>query len=131
MENNEKIKKLINNANSIYNLFNILIPKWQKDKATFDKVGWGFNEDDRFNACKSVSIGFSSHAGVYGNSSCYTQVHLDDDVFKKHLVLYLNNNKETIMLAIAEQIKKEAATLKQKAEKELTDAIEKLQKLEE
>ncbi len=130
MQNLEKIKELRRNANNIYDLFNVKIPKWEKDKRHYDKTGWGFNQDNRFNACQAVSISFSSHMGTYGDSGCSKQCDLDKDIFQNHLIKYLNANVSDIMLAVAKSIEKEALGLKEKAESELNEQLEKLKELE-
>lgn len=130
MKNLDAIKKLRNNANEIYTLFNILIPKWKADPKHYDKVGWGFCEDTRFNACSPVNISFASYKGVYGDSGCSTQLSLDTEVFSNHLVKYLNDHKEEIMLAIADSIELQAKGLKSEAEKELNEQLEKLKELD-
>lgn len=130
METVKEIQRLRDNANSIYVLFLQKIPKWETDRKHYDKTGWGFNEDSRFNACKAASVAFSSHMGTYGDSGCSSQCSLDEKLFEKHLVKYLNANKKTVMLAIAKQIEEEAKTLKDKAENELKAQMEKLAELD-
>ena len=130
MDTLDEIKKLRQNANSIYALFLQKIPKWKTDTKHYDKTGWGFNDDSRFNACKAASIAFSSHMGTYGDSGCGRQVDLDEKIFEKHLLKYLNANKETVMMAIAKQIELEAKALKEKAESELNEEMNKLKELE-
>jgi hypothetical protein len=130
MENLKEIKELRRNANNIYELFNQKIPKWETDKKHYDKTGYGFNEDSRFNSCKAAAIAFSSHMGTYGDSGCSRQCDLDENIFQRHLVKYLNRNKKEIMLSIAKQIEQEALTLKSKAENELNSQLEMLNQLE-
>lgn len=129
MESLQAIKKLRQNANEIYDLFNRKIPLWKTDPKHYDKTGWGFNKDDRFTACTPVSIWFSSHKGTYGDSSCSRQLSLDAGIFNTHLVKYLNENKESIMMAIAKSIEDQAKTLKQNAEEELNRELSKLAEL--
>jgi len=131
MEALEKIKILRQNANSIIELFNVKIPKWESDKKHYDKVGWGFNQDDRFNAHKPFSISFDSHMGVYGDSSCSRQCSLDNDIFMRHFLKYLNSHRKQIMLGVAESIQNEALSLKAKAEAELQSQLQMLVQLEE
>ena len=45
--------------------------------------------------------------------------------------MYLNNNKHTIMLAIADSIEKDAISLKGEAEKELQAELDKLKELDD
>lgn len=130
METVKEIKRLRENANQIYDLFLNKIPRWAKDRKHFDKVGWGFNQDDRFNACETFYVAFSSHMGTYGDSGCSRQCSLDKELFRKHFIKYLNDNKETIMLAIAKQIEDEAKSLKSKAENELQISLQQLSELD-
>lgn len=97
----------------------------------YDKIGWGFNGDNRFGAHKAFPIQFDSHMGTYGDSGCGTECRLDDTIFRNHFVKYINAHNKEIMLAIAESIKEEAKTLKQQAEKELNDKLAEIKKLEE
>jgi ElaB/YqjD/DUF883 family membrane-anchored ribosome-binding protein len=68
--------------------------------------------------------------GIYGNSGCSSQCDLDKDIFGHHLLKYLNANKQTIMLAIADQIEKEAGELKAKAQEELKKAMDELESVD-
>ena len=63
-------------------------------------------------------------------SGCSSQCSLDTEVFAKHFLAYLNDNAEPIMMEIADRIMKEAASLKENAEKELKQQLESLQTLE-
>jgi hypothetical protein len=130
MKNLQEIKKLRTNADAIYSLFNQKIPLWRSNPGRYDKTGWGFNEDSRFNACRPASVAFSSHRGVYGDSGCSSQLSLDDALFQQHLVEYLNKNKEAVMLAIAKSIEEEAKTLKSAAEEELKSQLLQLAELD-
>lgn len=130
MKTVEEIQKLRRNSQSIYDLFLQKIPKWNADQKRYDKTGWGFDKDSRFNACKPFLISFSSWMGVYGDSGCSSECHLDDKLFEDHLIKYLNWNKETVMLAIAKQIDDEAKSLKSKAEAELNAKMDELKQLE-
>lgn len=130
MKTLEKVKELRQNVSEIRDLFNIKIPKWEQDKKHFDKTGFGFNIDERFSACSSIKIWFSSWMGTYGDSGCGTQTRLNKDVFEKHLVKYLNKNKKEIMLEIANSIELEAKELKSKAEEELNEQLKALSELD-
>lgn len=131
MESLERIKKLRRNANSIKGLFNVRMPKWAADTHHYDKTGSGFNTDDRFKACESFPVFFSSHMGTYGDSGCSTQCELDKEIFQNHFIKYLNKNTKQIMLSIAESIENEAKTLKEKAESELNAEMSKLKELDD
>lgn len=129
METVDKIKKLKENVNQIRSFFNEKLPRWDENRGRYDKVGYGFNQDDRFNACAPISIAFTSKMGVYGDSGCSTQVDLDKDIFNQHFLTYLNKNKKEIMLAIADQIEEEARKLKDKAQLELNAELDKIKEL--
>lgn len=131
MKNLDEIKKLLNNANEIYSLFNQKIPLWESRPDHYDKVGWGFNDDKRFSASESVPVYFSAYKGVYGDSGCSTQVNLDNKLFYEGLITYLNKNKKEIMLEIAKFLELKAKKLKKDAENELKSELEKLSKLDD
>lgn len=94
---------------------------WKANKDTYDKTRFGFVEggsDGWYESCET-NIHFGAWTGTYGNSSTYKQIDLDGDIFKKHFVKYLNANKESIMMSIANQIESEASDLKEAAQKEI------------
>lgn len=133
MEALKQIKKLLENVNQIRNLFINKIPMWNKDRDTYDKVRVGFVEggsDGWYDDCETI-IHFAAWCGTYGSSSTYKQIDLDGDVFKKHFMKYLNNNKQAIMMGMAESIENEARELKSKAEDELNGELAKLKELED
>lgn len=132
MKNFEQIKKLRKNAKEIKTLFNELIPKWQADRKTYDKTRFGFKEggsDGWYKSCESL-IHFEAWCGTYGDSSTYSQISMDGDVFKAHFLKYLNENKKEIMLSIADSIEKEAKSLKEKAEEEVKVQLLELSELD-
>ena len=129
MTNLETIELLLANSNWIKRLFNEKIPFWDKNRTTYDKIGYWFNIDDRFSACSWFTITFDSKMWTYWNSWCSTQLSLTKEVFKKNLLLYLNNNKKEIMMEIADYIEKEALNYKEEAEKELNEKLLKLNNL--
>jgi hypothetical protein len=131
MTTTEKIKKLMNNVNEIRCLFLDKIPKWLKDRKTYDKIRWGFEEGNGrdFYEGQQITTHFGAWCGTYGDSSTYKSISLDGDVFKDHFLKYLNKNKEQIMLAIADSIEAEAKLLKADAQKELTDQLVKLDQI--
>lgn len=126
----EIIQALRRDANQIRSLFKIKIPTWKAD-SSYDKTGWGFNIDDRFSACGKIEIWFSSWMGVYGSSGSSSQLNLNKGTFGEHLVKYLNNHQEEIMLAIADSIEQEAKGLKEKAKGELEAKLKDLNELDE
>jgi len=131
MKNLETIQKLRNNVSQIRTLFKEKIKLWAEDEKYYDKTGLGFNLDNRFSACSKIEIWFSSWKGVYGDSGCSSQLDLDAEIFKNHLLKYLNLNKEEIMLKIADSIELEAKSLKDNAEEELNSQLKKLSELDD
>lgn len=132
MKSFEQIKKLRKNAEAIKSLFNDLIPKWQADPKHYDKTRFGFKEggsDGWYKSCESL-IHFEAWCGTYGDSSTYSQISMDGDVFKVHFLKYLNANKKEIMMAVADSIEKEAKSLKEKAEEEVKAQLSELAELE-
>lgn len=125
------IKRLMNNVNEIRRLFLQKIPLWKSDPGHYDKTKWGFEEGDHDGWYKgqAITIHFGSWAGTYGDSSTYKQIDLDGDIFRKHLLKYLNTHKEQIMMAVADSIEQEAVSLKTDAEMELNTQLSKLQEL--
>lgn len=131
MENVEKIKRLLNNATEIKDLFQKKIPIWKAEPQKYDKTRWGFEQgnNDGWYADQTITLHFGAWAGTYGCSSVYKKIDLDGGIFRQHFLRYLNNNKEQIMLAVAESIEKEATDLKEKAEAELNKELTKLQNI--
>ena len=130
MKKLDEVKELRKNVSAIRNFLNATLQKYKSD-SRIDKLDYGFNKDKRFAACNGVTITFDSLVGSFGSSSCSTIVNLSSDIFNKHLLKYLNNNKHTIMLAIADSIEKEASSLKGEAEKELQAELDKLKELDD
>ena len=130
MKKLDEVKELRKNVSAIRNFLNATLQKYKSD-SRIDKLDYGFNKDKRFAACNGVTITFDSLVGSFGSSSCSTIVNLSSDIFNKYLLKYLNNNKHTIMLAIADSIEKEASSLKGEAEKELQAELDKLKELDD
>lgn len=128
MKKLDEVKELRKNVSAIRNFFNMNLQKYKQDSRC-DKFNYGFNLDDRFKACQGKTITFDSWAGYFGDSGCSNIVRLSPEIFNKHLLRYLNNNKHTIMLAIADSIEKDASSLKGEAEKELQAKLDKLKEL--
>lgn len=130
MKKLDEVKELRKNVSAIRNFLNATLQKYKSD-SRIDKLDYGFNKDKRFAACNGVTITFDSLVGSFGSSSCSTIVNLSSDIFNKHLLKYLNNNKHTIMLAIADSIEKDAKSLKGEAERELQAELDKLKELDD
>lgn len=128
MKKLEEVKLLRKNVSGIRDFFDVRLPKFKADSRV-DKLRYGFNIDNRFEACKGVTITFDSLVGSFGSSDCSTVVNLTSDIFNKHLVKYLNSNMREVMLAIADSIEKDAKSLKDEAEKELQTELDKLKEL--
>lgn len=130
MKKLDEVKTLRRNVSAIRTFFNASLQKYKLDSRC-DKFNYGFNIDDRFKACQGKTITFDSWAGYFGDSGCSNILSLSPEIFNKHLLKYLNNNKHTIMLAIADSIEKEASSLKGEAEKELQAELDKLKELDD
>lgn len=129
MKNLDEVKELRKNVSAIRNFLNATLQKYKSDPR-IDKLDYGFNKDKRFAACNGVTVTFYSLVGSYGSSSCSTIVNLSSDIFNKHLLKYLNDNKNSIMEKIADSIEKDAISLKGEAEKELQAELDKLKELD-
>ena len=130
MKKLDEVKELRKNVSAIRNFFNASLQKYKEDSLC-DKFNYGFNLDDRFKACQGKTITFDSWAGYFGDSGCSNIVSLSPEIFNKHLLRYLNDNKHTIMLAIADSIEKDAKSLRCEAEKELQAELDKLKQLDD
>lgn len=132
METLEQIKKLLENANEIKSLFEKKIPLWNKNREHYDKTRVGFVEggSNGWYASCETNVHFAAWCGIFGDSSTYKQIDLDGEIFRKHFMKYLNNNKQAIMMEIAESIEREAKELKLKAEGELNEELSKLKQLD-
>lgn len=121
MENKtiDYIKKLKHNTTQIRELFLTKIPLWKQYHEQYDKTTYQFEEGNHNDWETPIVLCFTAWMGTYGSSSTHQELRLDNNIFKKHFIQYLNNNKETIMLAVADLIEKEAVKLKIQAEEEL------------
>lgn len=125
----DQINKLRQEASDIRELFLNLIPKWKANPHHYDKTGWGFNGDSRFSAHRSIPVQFNSHMGTYGSSSCSRQLSLDNNIFERHFLKYLDDHCEEIMLAVADSMEEEARSMKEKAQAELQEKLKSLEEL--
>jgi hypothetical protein len=114
----EELQRLWKNANAIRELF-------QKT----NRISYEFSSGNSFLACEHIKIALSSQKRIIVKSECKIALLLDRDIFKKHLLLYLNKNKKEIMLSITRQIEEEVLTLKEEALTELKDKIKILEEL--
>lgn len=118
METVEKIKKLKHVSNSIRVTFQKM-DEWEKRPSKYDKIGFGFNLDNRFSACEPLALSVDSWMGTYGDSGCSRVFHADGRIFRDHLAKVLSVNFKSIMSQVAVSIEAEAASLKEKALAEL------------
>lgn len=103
--------------------------EWKKEPTHYDKLGFGFNQYGRFQACNGLTIHVDSWMGTYDNSGASSFLSLDDGIFNKHLLKVLNNKFDEIMNATAQSIREEAKEYRNAAEKELDDARNSLESL--
>lgn len=82
--------------------------KWKDPK--YDKVGAGFNLDNRFNTSGKILVSLDIWQGTYGSSGSSTPVQFDENIFRKALISYLNANLQEVLNGMANII--EAAALK-------------------
>jgi hypothetical protein len=95
-------------------------------KSSCDKHDIGFNKDSRFSSA-TVEISIDAYTGYYGNSGCCCiPLVRDRDIFNKFFIQTLNNRFEELMRETAENIIEHASTMKEKAIKEMEEAISKL-----
>lgn len=110
----EQIKKLIEERNEILTLLKNF-EKYKERSNHYDKIGMGFNLDNRFCAHEGFTIRVDSWMGTYGNSGCSRELSLDDKIFNHHLLKVLNDNFKELMVSVADSIKAEAEKLKEQA----------------
>jgi hypothetical protein len=93
-----------------------------------DKYGMGFNQDDRFKACKEQRIWFDSHMGYFGSSDCHNLLNVKNEgLFWTAFIKYLNSHQEDIFNFISMEFKKELAN----RVCQIDDEIARLAKLKE
>ena len=127
-----------NDIDSVVNGIRDSLATWQKrrEDSNYDKLGVGFNKDDRFSVAK-FELSLDSWSGVYGNSSCSTFFNIHNSaIFRSAFIRVLNiklagllaqtadlldgENREARTKKIAE-MELELAELKAKQEKGKTD----------
>ncbi len=119
VENITKIKSLRREAANIGGFHELFRTTYAVDTHC-DKKGYGFNYDDRFTAFVT-SVGFSSKAGYYGNSSCSSVLSVGDrPAVEKALVKALNIHQREIFATMARLMSEEAAALTDKAQQEIS-----------
>lgn len=129
MENLKRIEDLLNASNSLKEAINKFKNVYKTDQKRYDKIGFGFNEDNRFKACEGFNIWLSTWKGVYGDSNCGNILSIDKDIFNKHLFKAINKRKWELLNEVSETIIIEATTLKEQALKELNEKLERVNSL--
>ena len=124
METYEDLKKVEQVGKQIINRLDGY--KAEIAKSSCDKHDIGFNKDSRFSSA-TVEISIDAYTGYYGNSGCScTTLVRDSSIFNKFFLQTLNNRFEELIRETAENIIEHANTKKEKAIKELEEAISKL-----
>ena len=126
MINTEYIEKLLLNSSKIRKAAKFY---YDPIKGDCDKIGLGFNLDERFQACLPVKISLDSWQGYYGDSSCKTTITLDKVLFDKYLVGALNASREEIFKMMAYLMENDAKELKDLAVLELEDKLKTINSL--
>lgn len=121
-QNLQRIKELKHNASGL-DAFDEKMATLRSDSRN-DKLGAGFNRDDRFRAF-SVHVGFDSWCGQYGSSSCGRVLHLDDKLVGPAFIKALNQHRALLFSATAEILRREATELTEKAQAEVA-ALQKM-----
>lgn len=96
--------------------------KRYKQDSDIDKLGFGFNKDNRFSSIK-FTISVDSWVGAYGNSSCGTILGTLNEAFKDYFIEYLNQHKFEIFEGILELMKRD---IKNKSQKQISELQEKI-----
>lgn len=131
MENLEKIESMLKTSEAIKKAFNSL-DNYAKDRHHHDKVGFTFNEDDRFKTGEPLSLWVSSWHGVYGNSGCSSFFSIPDPkLFNNYLLSVLCSHFRNILEEVAAKIEEDAAKLSEKALTELETKAQLIKNLKE
>lgn len=125
-ESLDRIMKLKVNAEALQGFHENFKEKYSND-SNCDKKGFGFGKDSRFSAFK-ISTSFDSWHGYYGNSSAYSSLSIDEKLMP-FFVKALNILQKDIFKIAAEEMLKEANELMEKAEKEITNIQDQLNKI--
>lgn len=129
MENLKKIEDLLRASNDLKESINKFKNVYKADQKRYDKIGFGFNEDSRFQACEPLKLWLSTWKGVYGDSNCGNILSIDRDIFNKHLFKAIDKRKWELLNEVIETINAEASTLKEQALKELNEKLERVNAL--
>lgn len=118
MEDLEKAKSVFEEGRKIRSYFDEYGTTLEEYKSInprtdVDKYHNEFNYDDRFAACKSHKVFFSSARGRYGSSSCCYILKIDNpDVFWKAFDEYINLHRRDIFKYIASYYEGQAKKMK-------------------
>lgn len=129
MENLKRIEDLLRASNDLKESINKFKNVYKSDEKRYDKIGFGFNVDDRFKACDGFTLWLSTWKGVYGDSNCSNILSIDKTIFNKHLFNAINKRKWELLKEVIETIETEAVTLKDQALKELNEKLERVNAL--
>lgn len=128
MKSLDEIQKLVRNADAIqkamYDWENVYLADLSCDKKAF-----GFNNDERFAACEPLMLRVDSWKGYYGNSGCSNILHVDKDIFNRHLLKVLRGKFWSLMKETEASIREEARTHKETAKEELAKQLEAINNL--
>lgn len=98
----------------------------RKSSTNWDKVGVGFNLDNRFTSFK-LDLRLTSWEGYYGNSGCSSFFHVGDEgVFEEAFLAVLNKNFNRLMAETADHIERNAGAAIEAERKELLKRLSEL-----
>lgn len=127
LEQMEKIKRLLNNADAVGNLRGKYLEKTASSSC--DKYGMKFGGDSRF-AVFSCKVFLDCHTGYYGSSSCSSLANVDNEFAEKYLNAALNEHMELILKTMAKHARFDAASMKERAEQEIQAARDVLESID-
>ena len=114
----DRIKSLRREASAIAGFHTLYAETYAPDPGC-DKKGYGFKNDDRFDAFTIKAI-FSSYRGYYGNSSCSRILSVyDKPTVESAFVRALNIHQKELFATAARLMREEAASLTEKASEEI------------
>ena len=119
LEQMEKIKRLLTNADAVGNLRGKYLEK--TSATSCDKHGMKFGGDSRFSVF-SCKVFLDCHTGYYGSSSCSTLATVDHEFAEKYLNAALNEHMDLILKTMAKHARFDAANMKEQAEQEIRAA---------
>ena len=102
------------------------LEQWVKIKGdpTYDKKGLEICLPDGYFVSGKTAVQFSSHAGIYGSSSCSTVFSFRDN-FMRHFLKLLNRDVEKLIRDVLASMETERSQRKQEAIDRLNGELEK------